>query len=141
MSIFYYKHYVTFPPVESGESAIILDGFSTAFKQPQFWDVCINQKGGYQFKIMPDAEENSPLTDWNGCHLYRYENGQVREATEAELAAELTEIQVAQPPAEPTPIEELQAENKLLKAQLTAQADRQDFVEDCVAEMAMQLYA
>lgn len=31
-------------------------------------------------------------------------------------------------------------ENKLLKAQVAAQSDRADFVEDCIAEMAMQVY-
>ena len=31
-------------------------------------------------------------------------------------------------------------ENKLLKAQIAAQSDRADFVEDCIAEMAMQVY-
>ena len=36
---------------------------------------------------------------------------------------------------------ELEAENKLLKAQIAAQSDRADFVEDCIAEMAMQVYA
>lgn len=37
--------------------------------------------------------------------------------------------------------EELQAENALLKAQLQAQTERSDFIEDCIAEMAMQVYA
>ncbi len=37
-------------------------------------------------------------------------------------------------------IEELQAENKLLKVQLQAQSDRSDFIEDCIAEMATQVY-
>ena len=32
------------------------------------------------------------------------------------------------------------AENKLLKAQLQAQSDRSDFIEDCIAEMAIQVY-
>lgn len=36
--------------------------------------------------------------------------------------------------------EELAAENKLLKAQLQAQSDRADFIEDCIAEMAVQVY-
>ena len=42
----------------------------------------------------------------------------------------------------PTPMTnaELEAENKLLKAQIAAQSDRADFVEDCIAEMAMQVY-
>lgn len=38
------------------------------------------------------------------------------------------------------PVEELQAENKMLKAQLQAQTDRSDFIEDCIAEMAMVVY-
>lgn len=32
------------------------------------------------------------------------------------------------------------SENKMLKAQLQAQADRSDFIEDCIAEMAAQVY-
>ena len=43
------------------------------------------------------------------------------------------------PPA-PMSNAELEAENKLLKAQIAAQSDRADFVEDCIAEMAMQVY-
>lgn len=35
----------------------------------------------------------------------------------------------------------LMAENKLLKAQNTAQSDRADFLEDCIAEMASLVYA
>lgn len=37
-------------------------------------------------------------------------------------------------------IEQLQGENKLLKAQLQAQTERSDFIEDCIAEMATQVY-
>ena len=46
------------------------------------------------------------------------------------------------PEIKPAPMSnaELEAENKLLKAQITAQSDRADFVEDCIAEMAMQVY-
>lgn len=46
------------------------------------------------------------------------------------------------PEVEPSPMTnaELEAENKLLKAQIAAQSDRADFVEDCIAEMAMQVY-
>lgn len=35
---------------------------------------------------------------------------------------------------------ELEQENKLLKAQLNAATERSDFIEDCIAEMAMQVY-
>lgn len=41
---------------------------------------------------------------------------------------------------EPSELEQLQSENKLLKAQLQAQSDRSDFIEDCIAEMATQVY-
>lgn len=37
-------------------------------------------------------------------------------------------------------LKNLQQENKLLKAQLQAQTERSDFIEDCIAEMAMQVY-
>lgn len=32
-------------------------------------------------------------------------------------------------------------ENKLLKAQVSAATDRSDFIEDCIAEMAVQVYS
>ena len=46
----------------------------------------------------------------------------------------------------PTPttedrVTELEAENKLLTAQIEAQSDQLDFYEDCIAEMASIVYA
>lgn len=52
--------------------------------------------------------------------------------------------QYSPPPDPPTSeerISQLESENALLKAQLQAQSDRSDFIEDCIAEMAMQVYA
>ena len=43
-------------------------------------------------------------------------------------------------PEKTTTIEDLKNENKLLKAQLKAQTDRSDFIEDCIAEMAEVVY-
>lgn len=43
-------------------------------------------------------------------------------------------------PEKPTTIEDLKQENKLLKAQLKAQTERSDFIEDCIAEMAGVVY-
>ena len=37
-------------------------------------------------------------------------------------------------------VEQLQQENKLLKAQVQAQTERSDFIEDCIAEMAGVVY-
>lgn len=49
-----------------------------------------------------------------------------------------------EPEPEPTPEERiaaLEAENKTLKAQVSAQSDQMDFYEDCIAEMATVVYA
>lgn len=43
-------------------------------------------------------------------------------------------------PLSPPSVEDLAAENKLLKAQIQAQTERSDFIEDCIAEMATQVY-
>lgn len=61
-------------------------------------------------------------------------------ATADEIAA--WEQEHPAPEVKPAPMSnaELEAENKLLKAQIAAQSDRADFVEDCIAEMAMQVY-
>lgn len=37
-------------------------------------------------------------------------------------------------------IKEQADENRVLKAQLQAQIDRSDFIEECIAEMATQVY-
>lgn len=64
---------------------------------------------------------------------------------ETAVADEIAAWEKAHPAPEvkPAPMSnaELEAENKLLKAQIAAQSDRADFVEDCIAEMAMQVYA
>ena len=51
-----------------------------------------------------------------------------------------------EPEPEPEPTTEervaaLEAENKLLKEQVSAQADQAEFYEDCIAEMATVVYA
>ena len=52
--------------------------------------------------------------------------------------------QYAEPSTQPTVDEQiaaLEAENKLLRAQMSAQSDQLDFYEDCIAEMAAVVYA
>lgn len=51
-----------------------------------------------------------------------------------------------EPEPEPTPTTEdrvaaLEAENKTLKAQVSAQSEQMDFYEECIAEMAAVVYA
>lgn len=117
----FHKHYIT---VDNGR---IVEGFSTAFRQPQDNDICINEQGGTLFRLFPGGEENPPLIDRpTRCHLYRYENGQIRKATDAELAAELAEIEANRPPAKPTADEvnsQAIAELSILQAQQSAQTN------------------
>lgn len=62
--------------------------------------------------------------------------------TESELQAAWKAYQEAEAnkPPELTDVEQLQKENALLKAQLSAQTERSDFIEDVISEMASQLY-
>lgn len=53
------------------------------------------------------------------------------------LPKEIPDFQ--KPESLPT-INDLIKENELLKAQIKAQSERNDFMEDCIAEMAMQIY-
>ena len=79
-----------------------------------------------------------PLMDERGVYRYKLENGQTVERTQEEMDADYAARPV---PATPKTNAELEAENALLKAQVQAVADRNEFVEDCIAEMAMYVYA
>ena len=70
-----------------------------------------------------------PLTDYNGIYRYKYLDGAVYEKTEEEIEAEIAKLPVSPP-----------SETELLKAQLKSVVERNDFIEDCIAEMAMQIY-
>lgn len=39
--------------------------------------ICINEQGGYQFRLTPDGPENPPLKNMVGTPLYVYADGQV----------------------------------------------------------------
>lgn len=73
----------------------------------------------------------------DGIPRYKLVDGKAQERTREEIQADKEKIPV---PVLPPTNAELEAENKLLRAQLQAATDRQDFIEDCIAEMAMQIY-
>ncbi|MCI8342560.1 MAG: hypothetical protein HFE62_05040 [Firmicutes bacterium] len=64
-----------------------------------------------------------------GIYQYKFENGNVREKTEAEIEAETSALPKPQP-----------TEMELLKAQIAAVVERNEFLEDCLAEMAAEVY-
>ena len=59
------------------------------------------------------------------------------EAWKAEQAAK----EPSTPPTLDDKVAALEAENKLMRAQMSAQSDQLDFYEDCIAEMAAVVYA
>lgn len=66
--------------------------------------ICINEQGGYQFRLTPDGPENPPLWGMDGVPLYKWDGSQVVPRTEEELdvdrlpllqAAKLAELSAA----------------------------------------------
>lgn len=79
-----------------------------------------------------------PMTDDRGVYRYKLADGHAVERTQEEMDGDYT----AQPvPATPKTNAELEAESTMLKAQVKAISDRNDFIEDCIAEMATVVYA
>lgn len=78
-----------------------------------------------------------PKYDERGIPRYAYvQDGSPkwRERTKEEMDADYV------PPEPVKTVDELAAENELLRAQVQAPSDRGEFIEDCIAEMAMQVY-
>ena len=101
---FFNKHYVIVD-----ELGRIVDGFSDAFREPSHADICINEQGGYQFRLFPDGEENPVLFEREyHIPLYRFENGAVRKRSAEEIAADIAAIPA--PEETPSRIDMLEAQ-------------------------------
>jgi hypothetical protein len=122
------------------------------------------EKGRVRYEIKPPNDDEEPV---EGIH-YRYgidynlltegedydivERGpyiavwnlDVPQPTQEELEAAWEELQQLPEPEPPESIEDkagrLELENKLLKAQISAQSERSDFIEELIAEIATQVY-
>lgn len=81
---------------------------------------------------------DKPLYTLDGVMRYKLEGGKVVERTAEEIEADKAKLPQ---PVIPKTNAELEQENKLLKAQVSALADQQSFYEDCIAEMAQVVYA
>ena len=96
MEEFYNRHYITIN--DRGE---IISGFSDAFRQPSENDICINEQGGYQFRLFPDGEENPSLFDgMSMIPLYKWDGEKVVPRTEQELSADRETARLAAEAAE-----------------------------------------
>ena len=97
----------------------------------------IDEGYGDKFSLAQSHYLDKPLYD--GAVLrYKLVAGKVVERTTEEIEADKAKLPK---PVIPKTNAELEQENKLLKAQLNAATERSDFIEDCIAEMAMQVYA
>ena len=86
----YNKHYISVD-----DACRIVDGFSDGLREPSDTDICINEQGGYQFRLFPGGEENPFLYErTHSIPLYKYENGKVMKRTAEEIAADLAELSV-----------------------------------------------
>jgi hypothetical protein len=106
---------------------------SNAFVSGDGW-TAIDEGEGDRYRHAQNNYLIEPLTDERGVYRYKLVDGLVAQRTQAEMDADFD----ARPAPEPTAEER---ERTLLKAQIQALSDRNDFLEDCVAEMAGIVYA
>lgn len=109
MQEFYNKHYIT---VDT--RGRITDGWSDGPHPDRDTTgaICINEQGGYQFRLSPDGEENPTLYTMDGIPLYKWDGEAVQARTEEEIAADRAAIPV--PP--PSPQEQLRADIDFIAA-------------------------
>ena len=101
---FYNKHYITVD-----ERSRIVNGFSDAFREPSETDICINEEGGYQFRLFRGGEENPNLYEMEHMiPLYKYENGDVVKRTEEEIEADISAL--PEPEVVPTQLDQMEAQ-------------------------------
>lgn len=96
MSMYYNRHYV-----KLDAQGCIINGWSDGiFPERDTRDtICINEEGGYQFRLCPNGEENPALYNMDGIPLYRWDGQAVQPRTEEEIAADRAAIP-APPPSE-----------------------------------------
>ena len=82
---------------------------------------------------------DKPLYDERGICRYKLVNGRPVERTQEEMDADYVPPEIK--PTDAERISQLESEKKLLTAQVQALSDRNDFMEDCIAEMATIVYA
>lgn len=118
-------------PLENGGYSVI-----------QTWPNDVLPKG---YVIVPDTLDTSVFYEFLGFVDLTIEGDTVTAMTGNQAALDAYKASLPEPTPPPPTTEErvaaLEAENKLLKEQVSAQADQAEFYEDCIAEMAAVVYA
>ena len=118
-------------PLENGGYSVI-----------QTWPGEVPPEG---YVIVPDTLDTSVFYEFLGFVDLTIDGDTVTAMTGNQAALDAYKASLPEP-TPPTPTTEervaaLEAENKLLKEQVSAQADQAEFYEDCIAEMATVVYA
>lgn len=114
MPEFYNKHYTI-----TDARGHVVDGWSNGpnSERDTINAICINDQGGYQFRLAPDGEENPPLYTMDGIPLYRWDGEQVVSRTEEEIEADRV------PPLEAVQAAKLSELSAACNAAITAGCD------------------
>lgn len=97
------------------------------------------------YALVPDTIDTSVFYNFMGFVTLELDGSTVTSMTGNQEALDAYKASLPEPVEPPPTTEErvaaLEAENKLLKEQVSAQADQAEFYEDCIAEMATVVYA
>lgn len=119
------------------ESGSIVETNSSAFLSDTTDWIQIDEGTGDRYHHAQNNYFPKPKYDERGIPRYAHVPDGApkwRERTQEEMDADYV------PPEPVKTVDELAAENELLRAQVQALSDRGEFIEDCIAEMAMQVY-
>lgn len=106
---FYNHHYIATRP-----DGAIIDAWSDGPHPEKNTTnaICINEQGGYQFRLHPGGEENPPIYTMDGIPLYKWDGSHVVHRTEEEI--ETDRAAIPEPP--PSEQEQLRADVDFLLA-------------------------
>ena len=126
-------------PDAEGRITRIDGGYTLSnIKDIENW-VLIDEGYGDRYNLCQGNYFDKPLCDERGIYRYKLVDGKPVERTQEEMDADYVPPEVK--PTDAERILQLESEKKLLTAQLQALSDRNDFIEDCIAEMATIVYA
>lgn len=128
------ENYIIYVQIDKQNNLIAVN--SSAFIDDLADWIKIDEGLGDKYHHAQNNYFDKPLYTEDGVPRYKLVDGKAIERTSEEIEADKPELPLPQPT-----ITDLMKENELLKAQIKAQSDRNDFMEDCIAEMAMQVYS
>ncbi|WP_339245327.1 XkdW family protein [Paenibacillus sp. FSL F4-0243] len=99
----------------------------------------VHYRYGIDYNLLIEGEDYDLVERGPYIAYWGLDNPQPTE-TELQAAWEAYQEAEANKPPKLSEMEILQRENTLLKAQLNAQSERSDFIEDVISELATQLY-